>query len=238
MIEAVLFDMDGLLIDSEPLWQRAEIEIFATVGIHLDVTQCLETRGRRLDEVIEHWFARSPWTAPSRRSIAEAIVARVTELVSEHGAAKPGVAHALEFFSRRGARLAVASSSNYSIIDAVLARLAISERFEALHSGESERFGKPHPAIFLGAARKLAAAPERCLVLEDSPSGVAAAKAAGMRCIAVLDAETVGSEGVAEERRRLAAADFVLDSLEQIDEALWRALALLPRGPEADGKPK
>ena len=224
MIEAVLFDMDGLLIDSEPLWQRAEIEVFETVGIELSVPMCLETRGRRLDEVVEHWFARSPWRSPSRREIAEAIVARVTALVSERGTARPGVAHAIEFFARRGLPLAVASSSNYSIIEAALSRLAIRERFAAIHSGESERFGKPHPAIFLGAAHKLATAPARCLVLEDSPSGVAAAKAARMRCVAVVDTDTIGAAGVAEERRRLGAADFVLDSLEQIDESLWHAL--------------
>lgn len=158
MIEAVLFDMDGLLIDSEPFWQRAEIEVFETVGIELSVPMCLETRGRRLDEVVEHWFARSPWRSPSRREIAEAIVARVTALVSEQGTARPGVAHAIEFFARRGLPLAVASSSNYSIIEAALSRLAIRERFAAIHSGESERFGKPHPAIFLGAAHKLARA--------------------------------------------------------------------------------
>lgn len=224
MIEAVLFDMDGLLIDSEPLWQRAEIEVFATVGLELSVPMCLETRGRRLDEAVDYWFERSPWRGPSPRAIAEAIVARVTELVTERGMPKPGVAHAIGFFARRGLPLAVASSSNYSIIDAVLARLSIRECFAALHSGESERFGKPHPAIFLGAARKLATPPARCLVLEDSPSGVAAAKAAGMRCIAVVDADTIGAAGIADERSRLEAADFVLDSLEQIDEALWIAL--------------
>ncbi|MBE7452917.1 MAG: hexitol phosphatase HxpB [Kofleriaceae bacterium] len=224
MIEAVLFDMDGLLIDSEPLWQRAEIEIFARVGIELSVAQCLETRGRRLDEVVEHWFARSPWRSPSRPSIAEAIVARVTELVAECGAAKPGVAHAIGFFADRGLPLGVASSSNYSIIEAVLARLEIRQHFAAVHSGESERFGKPDPAIFLGAARKLAVAPAACLVLEDSPRGVEAAKAAGMRCIAVVDADTIGAAGVPEERRRLAAADVVLDSLEEICEPLWQTL--------------
>lgn len=231
MIEAVLFDMDGLLIDSEPLWQRAEIEVFARVGVALDVALCLETRGRRLDEVVEHWFARSPWSAPSREAIAAAIVRRVTELVVERGAAKPGVGHAIEFFARRGLPLAVASSSNYSIIEAVLARLAIRDRFAAIHSGESERFGKPHPAIFLGAARKLFVTPDRCLVLEDSPSGVSAAKAAGMRCIAVVDADTVGAGGVDDERRRLvdAAADAVLDSLEQIDAPLWHALGGIAR---------
>lgn len=221
MIEAVLFDMDGLLIDSEPLWQQAETEVFATVGIELSAPMCLETRGRRVDEVVEHWFERSPWRTPSRREIAEAVVARVIDLVSECGMPKPGVAHAIDFFARRGLLLAVASSSHYAIIETVLARLGIRDRFVTVHSGESERFGKPHPAIFLGAASKLGVRPGHCLVFEDSPSGVAAAKEAGMRCVAVLDANTVGAENADEERRRLAIADSVLDSLEEIDEHLW-----------------
>lgn len=234
MIEAVLFDMDGLLIDSEPLWQQAEIEVFATVGIELSAPMCLETRGRRLDEVVEHWFARSPWHTPSRREIAEAVVARVIELVSECGMPKPGVTHAIDFFARRGLPLAVASSSHYAIIETVLARLGIRERFAAIHSGESERFGKPHPAIFLGAASKLAVQAVHCLVLEDSPSGVAAARKAGMRCVAVVDASTVGAEHADEERRRLAIADVVLESLEEIDEDLW--LELVARGSIASRK--
>jgi sugar-phosphatase len=221
VIEGVLFDMDGLLIDSEPLWQRAEIEIFGNVGLALTRAQCLQTRGLRVDEVVAHWFARAPWRRPSQREVRDAIVARVMALVGTEGRAKPAVEHAIGFFRARGLPLGVASSSDYAIIDAVLTRLGIRDGFEIIHSGEDEARGKPDPAIYLRAAGKLGVKPDRCIALEDSPSGVASAKAAGMRCIAVLDAEGVGASDVDAERQRLAAADVVLQSLGEIDARVW-----------------
>ena len=223
MIGGVLFDMDGLLIDSEPLWQRAEIEVFGALGLALTRAECLETRGLRVDEVVAHWFARAPWAGPGLGAVRDAIVQRVIALVAIDGRAKPGVAHALGFFAARGLPLGVASSSDHAIIDAVLARLGIRDAFAIVHSGEEEARGKPDPAIYRSAARKLGVAPARCVALEDSPSGVAAALAAGMRCIAVLDADTVGD--VVAERARLAAADVVLGSLAQIDAEVWRIVS-------------
>jgi len=226
VIEAVVFDMDGLLIDSEPLWQQAEIEIFARVGIHLDAQLCLRTRGRKIDEVVDYWYAQAPWRSPSRRAIRDAVVERVAELIAQRGAPKPGVDHALAFFAARELPLALASSSPYRLIDAVLTRLRIEERFGVRHSGEEERLGKPDPAIFLGAARKLGVAPARCLAFEDSPGGVAAAKAAGMRCVAVPDAAGTGASRYAEERDALArAADLVIDSLLDFGDAQWERLS-------------
>lgn len=226
MIEAVVFDMDGLLIDSEPLWQEAEIEVFGRVGVALDRALCLRTRGRKLDEVVAYWYRARPWTGPSPEQVRAAIVAAVVERIAQRGEAKPGVEHALDFLAARGVPLAIASSSDRVVIDAVLDRLGARQRFRAIHSGEEETLGKPHPAIFLGAARKLGVAPTRCLAFEDSPGGVASARAAGMRCIAVPDAAASGGTVPAEERAALAAAaDHVLDSLLELDDALWRRFA-------------
>jgi len=236
MIEAVVFDMDGLLVDSEPLWQEAEIEIFGALGLHLDRAACLRTRGRKIDEVVAHWYAEAPWSGPSPAAVRDAIVGRVAALVRDRGRAKPGVDHALDFFAARQLPLAVASSSPYAVIDAVLERLDAGRRFAALHSGEEERFGKPHPAIFLGAARKLGVAPTRCLAFEDSPAGVAAARAAGMRCVAVPDPGAGGGSVAAPERARLAAAaDVLIPSLLEVDRALWRRVAGANRGRDERG---
>jgi sugar-phosphatase len=230
VIEAVVFDMDGLLIDSEPLWQQAEIEVFARVGIALDRDLCLRTRGRKIDEVVDYWYAQRPWGEPSRHAVRDAVVARVAELVRERGAAKPGVEHALGFFARRGLPLAIASSSPHALIEAVLAQLRIGARFAARHSGEDETRGKPDPAIFLGAARKLGVPAARCLAFEDSPGGVASAKAAGMRCVAVPDAAGVAPERLVEERAHLAAhADLMIDSLLDFGESHWEQLSRGPR---------
>jgi sugar-phosphatase len=226
VIDAVVFDMDGLLIDSEPLWQEAEIEVFARVGIALDRELCLRTRGRKIDEVVDYWYARRPWRTPSRRALRDAVVERVGGLVRERGRAKPGVEHALDFFGARGLPLAIASSSPHQLIEAVLAKLGIGARFRARHSGEDEVRGKPDPAIFLGAARKLGVPAGRCLAFEDSPSGVLSAKAAGMRCVAVPDRAGVAPERLPAERAGLAArADLVIDSLLEFGEAHWEALS-------------
>jgi len=224
MIGGVLFDMDGLMIDSEPLWQRAEIEVFATVGIRLTRELCLETRGRRIDEVVEHWRSRHPWATPPAATIRDQIVGRVIEGVRREGAPKPGLDHAIEFFASLGLPLGVASSSDYALIDAVLERLGVSRRFAIVHSGEEEALGKPHPDVYRNAARKLGVPPEHCLALEDSPSGIAAARAAGMRCIAVLDETGVSAEGIDRERARLAGATAILTSLEEIDARLWQSI--------------
>jgi mannitol-1-/sugar-/sorbitol-6-/2-deoxyglucose-6-phosphatase len=225
VIAGVLFDMDGLLIDSEPLWQRAEMEVFGSVGLALTRTQCLATRGLRVDEAVAYWFARSPWRGPTEGAVRDAIVARVTALVCAEGRAKPGVGHAIEFFRVRGLPLGVASSSDYAIIEAVLDRLGIRSAFATIHSGEEELRGKPDPAIYRRAASKLGVAADRCVALEDSPSGVASAKAAGMRCIAVIDAEGVGAHDLEAERERLGAADVVLRSLAEIDARVWEGVA-------------
>jgi sugar-phosphatase len=225
-IRGVLFDMDGLMIDSEPLWQRAEIEVFATVGIRLTRELCLETRGRRIDEVVEHWRTRHPWPTPSAATIRDQIVGRVIEGIRREGTAKPGLDHAIEFFASLGLPLGVASSSDYAIIDAVLECLGVASRFAIVHSGEEEALGKPHPDVYRSAALKLGVAAEHCLALEDSPSGVAAARAAGMRCIAVLDATGVSGADLDRERTLLADADAdaILTSLEEIDARLWHSL--------------
>jgi sugar-phosphatase len=224
LIEGALFDMDGLLIDSEPLWQRAEIEVFGGLGLSLTRAECLETRGRRVDEVVAHWFARSPWRGASLGEVRDAIVARVVELVNVNGRAKPGVEHAIAFFRARGLPLGVASSSDYAIIEGVLERLAIRGAFAVVHSGQDELRGKPDPAIYRRAAEKLGVDARRCVALEDAPSGVASAKAAGMRCIAVVDAAGVGASEVEAEAARLGAADVVLRSLAEIDERVWQVV--------------
>lgn len=206
MLDAVIFDMDGVLIDSEPLWQDAEIEVFATVGLVLDRDLCTQTMGLRLDEAVAHWYLRHPWTTPSQGDIAAAILRRVTELILERGEALPGIEHALGVVTSAGLRVALASSSPRLLIDAVLARLGLTDTFEVVHSAQDEAYGKPHPAIYLTTAERLGVDPARCLAIEDSLNGVIAAKAAGMRCVAIPE----------RDDRQFAIADVVLPSLRDL----------------------
>jgi sugar-phosphatase len=223
-IRAVLFDMDGLLIDSEPFWQDAEMEVFGSVGLTLTRAQCLETTGLRIDEVVAHWFARAPWPGPTPAEVTARIVARVVELVRTRGQALPGAREAVVEARRRVGCVGLATSSPRALIDAVIERLDLRVLLDGVASGEDEVYGKPHPAVYLTLAQSLRVPPTACLAFEDSVNGMISAKAARMACVAVPEAHH-------RHDRRFALADLVLGSLVELDEGRWRALlGEAPRG--------
>lgn len=217
MIQAAIFDMDGLLIDSEPIWQEAELLVFHELDVPLTRADCVETRGWRVDEVVRHWHTRHPWLGPSPEQVVERLVLTVIELVAVRGAPLPGAIEAIELMKRRCERIALASSSPGVLIEAVLQKLGVRQLFDAVHSAEGEEYGKPHPAVFLTAARQLGTYPTECLVFEDSFAGVLAAKAARMRCIAVPEAAERGDP-------RFTIADRILDSLVELEDQPWSLL--------------
>ncbi len=205
-VDAIIFDMDGLLIDSEPLWRIAEIEALSAVGAPITEQDAIETTGLRTDEVVELWYTRYPWPDPPKKEIEARIITRLIALVRQRGSVMPGAREALDVVSAAGFPLALASSSTSEIIAAVLQTLGIGRYFQVTQSAEHEPYGKPHPGVYIEAARRLGVEPRRCLAFEDSPNGVIAAKAARMLCIAVPDPAL-------KEDRRLQAADLILPSL-------------------------
>ena len=215
---ASIFDMDGLLIDSEVLWHEAEIEILGALGVPLAVDGCRTTKGMFVHEVTEHWFARYPWSGPAPAVVAATIVDRVIELILTKGQMKPGALHAVDLCAGLGLSLAVASSSEYRLIDAALSHFGLRERFGVIHSAEDEEYGKPHPAVFLTAAHRMSVPPKRCVVWEDAPAGVLAAKAASMACVAVPEP----GEG---NHPAFGLADLVVDSLERVGASSLRLVA-------------
>ncbi|KAB2865867.1 MAG: hexitol phosphatase HxpB [Anaerolineae bacterium] len=217
MIEAVIFDMDGLLIDSEPFWQEAEITTFANVGLHLTEQDCTKTMGLRLDEVVEFWYRYQSWNHYSKKEIEDAIKTRYLELVRERGEAKTGVMETLRFMQAQNIPMAIASSSYMELIECVVERLAIGPYLTVLCSAEYEPFGKPNPSVYLSAADKLGVSRLKCLVFEDSFRGLLAAKAAEMKCVCVPDPSLAGDP-------RLSIADKVIPTLAHFDAALWSEL--------------
>jgi HAD superfamily hydrolase (TIGR01509 family) len=205
-IDAIIFDMDGLLVDSEPLWRIAEVEMLSAVGVPITEEDAVQTTGLRTDEVVELWYARYPWSDPPQKEIEARIITRLIALIRERGELMPGVIETLQAVSSAGYPLAIASSSTSEIIAAVLDTLGIASYFQVAQSAEHEPYGKPHPGVYIEAARRLDVDPWRCLAFEDSPNGVIAAKAARMRCIAVPD------PALADDHR-LQAADLILPSL-------------------------
>jgi sugar-phosphatase len=209
-IEATLFDMDGLLIDSEVLWHEAEIEIFGGLGVDLDEATDRSTKGLFVAEVVEYWYDRYPWSGPSKSDVVALLLARVGELIETKGRMLPGAERAIALTSARGP-VALASSTPLALIERALDHFGLRDRFVSLHSAEFEPYGKPHPGVFLTAAAALGVAPDRCLVLEDSAAGVLAAKAGRMTVVAVPTPSD----------RKFAVfllADLLLDSLEDLSE--------------------
>ena len=205
-LDAVIFDMDGVLVDSEPLWHAAEIAAFGEVGVDLTVADCLRTTGLRIDEVAAYWHARRPWSGDPG-AVAADIVARMAHLLRTRAPVKPGAVAAVRYFAARGP-VGLASSSADVLIDAVLDRLALRDAFRVVRSAEHEPHGKPHPGVYLSTAAALGANPARCLAVEDSGNGIRAAHAAGMRVVAVPD-QPVAADA-------LALAEVVLGSLEEL----------------------
>lgn len=184
-MKAAIFDLDGLLIDSEPFWRRAEQEIFARLDLQLDDEMCAQTTGLRVDEVVAFWFAKQPWTGCSNQSVENDIVQRVAELVRWCGEPLPGALEAVDKLRITGLRLAVASSSPRILIEAALERLQLVDSFPIVCSAIEEAAGKPDPAVYLTAARRLKVSNSDCVAFEDSIPGVKAAKAAAMTVVAV-----------------------------------------------------
>jgi sugar-phosphatase len=217
MIEAVIFDMDGLLIDSEPLWQEAEIFSFQRVGIELDNKMCLETMGLRVDQVVDYWNYKFPGKVKDKDSLVKDIMGGVISLVIEKGKPREGVNEILEFMKGQNVKMAIASSSQLILIKTVVKKFGIDKYFDEFYSAEMEEYGKPHPGVYITTAKVLDVVPERCLALEDSFNGLLSAKAARMKCICVPD-ESI------KQSPKLVIADLVLNSLADFNEEYWNNL--------------
>jgi len=217
MIRAAIFDMDGLLVDSEPLWTRAEIAAFKTVGILLDEEKCAQTVGQGLEEVVRFRYRQQPWEGKSLEEVGLLIHRHMLELLGSEARPMPGALEAVEFFRGKGLKLGLATSSDRGLIDAALGALDLETTFDHLQSGSELEHGKPHPTVYLVTADKLGVPPAECLALEDSIPGLIAAKAARMKAIAVPEPRLYGDP-------RFSVADVTLRTLEELDDQVWRRL--------------
>ncbi len=222
-VEAVVLDMDGLLIDTEPVWRAAQSAVFAGIGVTLSERDLIDSTGQPVEELIPVWRRRSPGpdlasTELSDDEIADRIIDQVIGYVKARGQPMAGVTAAIALFDRFGLRLAIASSSPLRLIDAVCDRLGLA-RIAVRCSAREEVRGKPAPDVYLTAARRLGVAAANSLALEDSPAGIASARSAGMRCVAVPDP-------LLADDPRYREADLILPSLTGLDEAALRRLGV------------
>ncbi|MCY4071299.1 MAG: HAD family phosphatase [Chloroflexi bacterium] len=185
--DAIIFDMDGLLVDSEPLWHEAEIEMIAGAGYTYAEDVREQTIGVRVDEFARIIHRHYPKVGESPQAIIEEITARILGMPLEKIQPRPGAEAIIRFAAEREIPRAIASSSWDCVIDHFVDLLGwdalIPQRYSAQHMAR----GKPAPDIYLYAAEQLGYAPARCLALEDSPAGTQSALAAGMTCYSVPD---------------------------------------------------
>lgn len=217
MIRAVIFDMDGLLIDSEPHWRKSHAAVLAEMGHHITEDDVRKAAGKRTTDQVEVWRDRFGFTEMNQ-NVTDRIVDGVIAAIHEHGSAMAGVNQLVAELHQHKMPMAVASSSSERLIEIVLERLGIRKYMQAIHSGENEAHGKPFPDVFISTAKSLDVAPEDCLVFEDSMNGVKAAKAAAMKCIAVPE------QPYSRKLFKDADPDRIVSSLEMIHWADIQAL--------------
>ncbi len=206
MIQAVIFDLDGVIIESEPLWKETEKKVFATVGLQLTTEMCRQTTGLDTKDTIAYWFARNPWKGRTPSQLYKEIIREMVAVLNSKVALKDGFMKVLNFFIQLSIPVAVASSSPPVIIYTALNKFGLRNSFKIICSSEKEKYGKPHPAVYITTAKKLNVKPQHCLVFEDSVNGLIAAKAARMKVIAIPDAMEFSD-------KRFEISDLKLSSL-------------------------
>lgn len=205
-MKAVIFDMDGVIIDSEYLWRRAMIEGFTEIGIPFTDADCRVTTGMRFKEVIEYWFKSHNYSSLTVSEFDTLVVDKLCLLIKKEGKPMKGVLEAFEFLKINNFKIGLATSSNVELMETVIETLQLGDYFDALCSAQHLTHGKPHPQVFINCAQELGVHASHCLVVEDSVNGVIAGKAAHMKVVAIPEEEQ-------KHNPKFSIADYKLDSL-------------------------
>ena len=185
LIKGVIYDMDGLIINSEPLWKIAIIESFKEIGFDFTFEMCTQTTGMRIDEVVNFWWNKLKWQNFTQKEVISSIEKKMIYLIKYNGELLPGVLDSLKLLNKAQITIALASSSSMTLINTTLDSLKIRKYFQFIHSAEKEIAGKPNPAVFLSTAKSMKIHTKNSLVLEDSKAGMLAGLNAKMRTIVI-----------------------------------------------------
>jgi HAD superfamily hydrolase (TIGR01509 family) len=206
---AVIFDMDGLLLDTETLWHAAEVELFTRHGGEFTWDDKMAVIGTSYDFTADYFADRLGLPRQRGHELVSEMISLMHDLVRRSVDARPGAVELVEGLREVGVPLGLASNSPRFLVDDALATARLGDAFDTIVTSDDVEHSKPAPDIYLLACSRLGVEPADALALEDSASGVAAAKAAGLTCIAVPQfAET-----------DVSAADRIVDSLEELLES-------------------
>jgi sugar-phosphatase len=217
-LNTVIFDMDGLLIDSEPCWQRAGMETLRQFNVTLSPIQYHHTTGLRTPEWLDYWFGYFGIDKNLIPAAAAALHTNVFEKIRTKADPLPGVRQVLDFFKAKNFRIGLATSSPLSLATIVTEKLEIGAYFDTVTSAGDLPFGKPNPQVYMDCAAALSSSPLECLAFEDSFNGLIAAKAARMKCVVIPVQDQYALP-------KWGAADCKLNSLLEFGETQLAALA-------------
>ena len=210
MTTTVLYDMDGLLLDTEPLWGESMMRVAARHRIPIDRKRFKDTTGLRIYEVTDHWAVHFPWQGSTAREVADEILDDIIATSKTSAQVLRGVVDSLKLLRKHNYKIGLASSSPAHMINQLVDHFGLRQYFDEITSADVVELGKPHPGVFLHCAAALGSKPTECLVLEDSVNGMIAGKAARMKVIVV-------PEALHFDDPRFALADMKLKSLEDLD---------------------
>ena len=216
-LNTVIFDMDGLLIDSEPLWNEAADEVFQQYNLRITPQQHATTTGMRVKEFVTWWFTKYKlpleYASKAEKDICQLAITKI----QTKGKPMGGIEHIFNFFIERKFKIGLASSSGMDLINVVVDKLGIRNYLQALCSAADLPHGKPHPQVYLNCAERLNSDPLECVCFEDSFNGLIAAKAAKMKCVVVPSLHD-------SKLLKFNAADLKISSLQNFNELLLQTL--------------
>ena len=210
MIKAIIFDMDGVLIDSEKIWDNAEKTVFSSYGISVTEKDQLLTRNMNMLEVSEYWSKKAirPFSLETSQ---QQVIEHVCQQIQKKPLAMQGALNLLRHIQLSNLPIGLATNAPKQVCSTVLTCLEIEAYFNSIQTADDVENTKPHPEIYLKSAENLQVEPHHCLVFEDSPTGVKAAHEAGMQVIYV-------------NPRRMADASIltiIRSALNSLDQFSW-----------------
>jgi beta-phosphoglucomutase len=213
---AVIFDMDGVLVDTYHAHYRSWLSMAEPEGLTFSEAQFAPTFGRTSREIIGTFWGAGRFSAEEIAALDDKKEAAFRAIIAQDFPAMPGARELLRRLRQAGFVLAVGSSAPPANVDVVLEKLGVRSLFGAIVTGSDVTRGKPDPQVFLLAAQRLGIPPARCAVVEDAPPGIAAAKAAGMAA--------VGLTSTGRTRESLAQADLIVGTLAELSPERFRSL--------------
>ena len=215
---AAIFDMDGLLLDTEPLWGESMLQVATHYQVPIGPDFFNHTTGLRIYEVTDYWQEKFPWPGnATSQQLAEDILDDIIARSKSHGGIMPGALELLQWLQSKDIKIGLATSSPTRMLQELISHFGLNDYFNVLTSADTALFGKPHPEVYLQCAHALNVAAWNCVAMEDSVNGMISAKAARMKVVVVPEEARLNDP-------KFGLADVKLRSLAEFDEMVWNSL--------------